>query len=380
MMSKTISAMFSILTFLLLESAYASNIADITVDEMGIPFLLDDEGHVWAFRKPLTSEEPIKLPHLEHIKKIAPYIAIDTEGRVFTWSLKDSLMREDQDVIVEAGYTAPKRREDLQGVTFVAHSLNHFFAVVGNKEIVEWLEIRKKRSFEIEGYGPTRKVVSRAGIKAIAAAPGKMERVVAEPAPYGLVALFDDGMVMGWGITSTGQLAKEAGAPGIVLTQSPGAIGIAVNAFHTVVLTEDGVPKFWGGCDLYGRDGNGHIWTHGHVLGVDGYLTDVMGMALAQDIVWGSDTGNPDVYIRHDGTVWLAFAPLPEGAPAFLCGHKYKNVNYRQAQQLPVGNASSVKTATSRGVVYVLDADHTLWTTAGSWMNTKLRVVPVNLK
>jgi len=386
-MKSNLNSSFYILILLLLfvGHAQASNIVEITVDELGIPFVLDDEGHVWGFRKPFSLEEPVKLPHLEHIKKIAPYIAIDADGRVFTWGIKDSLVQEDQNSIAKAGYTAPKRVENLQGVTMVAHSLNHFFAVINNQEIVEWLEIRKKRGYEIESYGPIRKIISRAGVKAIAASPGEIERVVAEPYPYGLVALFDDGTVMGWGITSTGQIVKEAATPSIELTKSPWAIGIAMNAFHTVILSAQGVPQFWGGCDLYGRGLGGRPWKYGHVQGVDGYVTDVKGMALAQHRVlgptgWGSDNDKQDVFIKHDGTVWLAYAPIPENTPGFECSQDNRTIKYRQAQQLLAGKAAAVQVAVGWSNILMLDADHNLWLSQGSYMHTEFRKVMINLK
>lgn len=384
---------FSFLFFLLsffAGSAYASNIVEITVDEIGIPFVLDDEGQVWGFRKPYSLEEPIKLSNLNHIKKIAPYIAVDTEGRVFTWSIDDAEVETVEGEITEAGYTTPQRFGDMKGVTLVAHSMNHFFAVINNQEIVEWLIIRKENKpgggFGVEGYGPIKKIISSPGVKAIAAAPGTMARIVAEPAPYGLVALFDDGTVMGWGISSSGQIVKDANTPSILLTKSPGAVGIAMNDFHTVILSAQGVPQFWGGCDLYGRDGNGgHPWTHGSVHGAEGYVADVIGMAIAQDINigvaggWGNDNGTPDVFIKRDGTVWIAYAPIPENTPNFDCG-QYKTANPRQAVQVSAGKAIAVQVATARGFIFMLDADHKLWTTPSNLMVTKFSNVPLNIK
>ena len=354
-------------------SAYAANIVQITIDEMGIPFVLDDKGHVWGFREPRGLQHPIKLPNLEHIKRIAPYIALDDEGRVFTWGIDDNKVNADQGEIIEAGYTEPQRFGDLKGVTMIAHSMNHFFAVVDNQEILEWIVIRKGNEpgggFGIEGYGPVRSLISRSGIVGIAAAPGTMERVVSEPAPFGLVALFADGEVIGWGINSSGQILREANSNSVLLTKLPGAIGIAMNAFHVVVLTASGVPRFWGGCDIYGRDGqdSGRLWTYGSVHGTDGFVSDVIAVALAQDINtggaggWGNDNNVPDVFLKRDGTVWIANAPLPTGAPNIACGQYNSQIDYQQEVQIAAGKTKATQVITSTGRIIMLDADHQLW-------------------
>ena len=66
-------------------------VEQIAVDDNGILFLLDNSGHVWGFsRKPIENSNVIypliRLPNLSGIKQIAPYIALDNSGNVFTWS------------------------------------------------------------------------------------------------------------------------------------------------------------------------------------------------------------------------------------------------------------------------------------------------------
>lgn len=306
---------FFVLTLLLFfaHPVHASNITAITVAPMKIPFLLDDEGQVWAFRKPLSFEEPIKLPNLNHITKIVPYIAVDSSGQVFTWSLNVADSQWDESGISKATYTAPQRVENLQGVTSVAYSDMHLVAVIEGRDIVDLEVLRDPRSFRVTGYGPIKTVISRKGVKAVAVASRpkimSIKGAVYKPASESLVALFDDGTVMGWGITPTGRTTEDGIGQNILLTRSPGAIGVAVNAAHTVILPASGVPLFWGGCDLFGTDRNGHPWTSGNVVGADGYVVDVIGMGIAE----GNDNVLPDVFIKRDGTVWAAYAPSPPG-------------------------------------------------------------------
>lgn len=44
-------------------SAHAANIVQIVVDETGIPFVLDDNGHVWGFKDPRALQNPVRLPN-----------------------------------------------------------------------------------------------------------------------------------------------------------------------------------------------------------------------------------------------------------------------------------------------------------------------------
>jgi alpha-tubulin suppressor-like RCC1 family protein len=368
------------------QSVNAANIVQIAVDELGILFALDDEGHVWGARNVECSCDYIKLPNLENIKTIEPYIAVDSKGTVFTWSIDDSKVDTVEGGISQVGFSMPKRVENLQDVTMVAHSMGQFFAVIKNQEIVRWVERRKERGFGIDGYGAIQKVISRDGVKGISVAPGNLTRFVTESEPYWMVTLFEDGIVMGWGVTSSGQISEAADNQPVTLAISKGATGIAMNAFHTVILTADGRTQFWGGCDMFGRDFNGgHPWKYGNVFGVDGYVSDVVQMALAQDINtgtggWGDDNNIQDVFIKRDGTVWGAYAPIPEAVPlpAYACSRYSKQSDYRVSKQLSVSKAAAKQVATSKGVVFMLDSDGKLWSTNGSWMNTKFREVPLH--
>ncbi len=352
--------------------AFASDVVAITVAPMSIPFLLDDHGDVWAFRKPLSFEGAIKLPNLRGIKKIAPYIAVDAKGQVFTWSLNTVNSRWDETGISKAVYSTPQQVANLQGVTQIAYSGNHFVAVVEDKDIVHWEELHDPRSFRVTGYGAIKTVISRKGVKAVATASrpaiilqtGELYKSTTET----LVALFDDGTVMGWGITPIEISQDSASWQGVVLTKVPSATDIAINDAHTIILTADGTPLFFGGCNKYvAKDPNGHPWSSSSV---NGYVIDVKSMSVSE----GNDNALPDAFIKRDGSVWVAYAPSPSGiyCPA-LQGDK------RQYWQLTAGVAAATQVV-GGNPIFMLDADHKLWTTAGSWMNTKFHAIPINLR
>lgn len=373
-MGVTLRSSFVVLILLLFaHSAQASNIVEIAVAPRDIPFLLDDEGQVWAFRKPQFLEEPIKLPNLNHIKKIAPYIAVDTSGRVFTWSLNTVKTDWDQESISEAVYNVPQKVDGLQGVTSIASSgYDYFVAVVGNKEIRDWSTIQDKPGAGTVTNGPIRTVISRAGVKAVAATSRpkvvSIKGAILKPVTETMVALFDDGTVMGWGITPSEPATEEATRNGMLLTKLPGAAGIAMNDVHTVILSADGVPIFWGGCGPYvAKDSNGHPWSPS---GVNGQVVEIKEMAINQ----GNDNVLPDAFIKRDGSVWAAYAPSPVDKDCIRSGG-----DKRRAWQLTAGAAAAIQVAAADSI-FMLDAERKLWTTAGSWMNTKFHSVMINLK
>jgi hypothetical protein len=380
-----ISNLISIAVLLLLllsaRPVHASNIVDIAVDEWGIPFVLDDRGHVWGFRKPLEFGEPVKLPNLEHIKKIAPYIAVDADGRVFTWSINDAEVEMIEDRIDKVGYTAPQRFGDLQGVTLVAYSIRHFVAVIDNRDIVGWVGIPPPMGvgFGIDGYGPIRKVISRKGVKAIAATTGGKMIPVAGGIPYlkeffGLAALFDDGAVMGWGITPTGGVAEQADTQGVLLTKVSDATALAMSGKYTVILAANGTPHFWDECgEGFTKTPEGLLLPLSGVDGTKGYLTDVTGMALTLN-------GAGAAFIKRDGTVWFALYPLPPPFHDRLCPHNPAVYYHRPMQQLPAGKAAAVRAAAGNHFLYMLDADHRLWSAPQNFGPKEFHNIPINLK
>lgn len=350
-----------LLTWLaLLAPAQAANIVQIAMSSENIPFLLDDKGQVWAFQDPLHVDKPIKLPNLINIKSIAPYMALDAHGQVFTWNLNLVESGSDQGELNDAVYTPPQKVEGLQGVTLIASSdEHHFAAVIGDKEIVHW-----RTTLHSSGAATNNSILvvaSRAKVKGLSFTNSR------------LAALFDDGAILAW-------KTKILGAPNdndwesVLQIQSPEAKTVAISSTHIVALLENGLTRFWGGCDFDGKDIRGKPWTPERIDGAEGLVTGVTEMGINP----GNDNAIPDVFIKRDGTVWEAYAPLPKGMTGTSCYRSERDKE--QFWQLTAGSAAAVQVIAVGKSILMLDADHKLWTTADSWQNTKFRNAQLNLK
>ena len=330
---------------------HGSSITDVVIDSPGVPFLLDDRGHVWAFQKPLSFEGLMRLPNLRNIKQIAPYIALDKDGRVFTWSLdKTTEMTGPDDV--NAAYTMPAMVKGLSSITRVAYESNRFVVVKEDKTIIEWVAIPAKVGFGTAGYGNFRTIHEREGIRAIGLSTS------------GTVALFKDGVVLGWGLSQTGQTRKDAAEQRISFPVPSSVLSVYLNNFHTAILTESGPVILWGGCDLDGHDFNRqNTGPFGVVTGVEGPVADVVTVAMS-----GNDNVWPDVFLKRDGSVWAAFAPLPPDTHYNFCSR-----GGVKPWRLTGMTAAATAIATNGRVILALGADHTLWV-AGELGNTLSKI------
>lgn len=367
------------LIFLLLlffaHSVYASNIMQIAVGEENIPFMLDDEGQVWTFRQPLPFQpvEPYKLENLNHIKKIAPYIAIDDKGQVFTWRLHPLKTYWDENGLVEAVYTTPQQVEGLQGVTQVASSSDGYFvAVIGDKEIVDWMVGWDKAGSGTVIKGVTRKVASRPGVKSVAAlwSPEDLgwKKLNLDTPESSLVALFDDGSVIGWGIQATGIPFRNANWNELLLTKSPGATKISLKINHTIILTAGGEMQYLGGCG--GININGQRYSQVNTSILKGEVADVVEMSPGGYY-------RPGAFIKRDGSVWVAYAPAPPGMLGKDCYQK--DIKRGQFWKLPAGKAAAVQVA-ARNSIFMLDAEHQLWVAQDNPRGTRFHNLNINLK
>jgi alpha-tubulin suppressor-like RCC1 family protein len=384
-MGRHLSKFFALLMLVLvyLPSAHAANAIQVAMDGRGVPFVLDNEGHVWAFRHPLNFGSSFKLPKLEHIKKIAPFVAVDDQGRVFTWSINEATTQRDEDgLVTEVAYTLPHRTEGLRGVTMVASSstnfgiLNslgtHYLAVIGNKEIVDWTVHQDAVSGALS-YGPIRKVISREGVKAIATASwGGFIPTLSKPdvmdMANGEVALFDDGTVMGWGINQAGQTVtprwnkaitleewktrKAAAQKGVMITRSLGAIDVAMDTGHIVILTAKGIPQYWGGCAFESYQ---YSPSMGVAKGADGNIDGAVSMAVMSKSIFSKyDYVDADLYIKKDGSLWVAYAPSLPDVPDYCLGSTDRT---KKTWSVTLGTAPVVQISR----YLALDADHRVW-------------------
>jgi hypothetical protein len=387
-----------VLGWLVLQAtAHAANIIQIAADEHDIPFLLDNDGHVWGFRDPWTfsggPDEPpappnlrrlVKLPNLEHIKKIAPYIAIDKEGQAFTWTIDKAEFFEGY--VVDASYTKPKRVGDLKGITSIAYSVGHFAAVINNQDVVEWAAVKPYKTgsygevIGFDNYGPVKKLFSQKGIKDISTT-----NLIAEAGKfnlsYGLEVLFDDGTLMGWGVTPTGQVSKTSSYQSVSLGKFSEPLGLSMNISHTIILSANGIPSFLGECDVVKKYADGHLAQQVGIHTADGNLADVIKIGT---VINHNDDYNPDAFIKRDGSVWFEFAPIPTSLPGYSkCSPFDPSMYYRNAEQVYAGKAAAVQIVKGNFVYFMLDADHNLWSIGVNEFRYKkksFRSVPVDLK
>jgi alpha-tubulin suppressor-like RCC1 family protein len=355
---------------ILLTTAQAANIVQIAMDEKNVPFFLDNNGHVWALNNIGDYLHLVKLPNLEHIKMIAPYIAVDSNGSVFTWSIDDLKIDTDQGNLVVLGYTTPKKFGNISRVTSVAYSARHFVTVVDSSEILDWIEIPSgiRDNYGTKSYGPVRRISTQGGIKAIAAAT-KGEtvptgRLAFNKYSYGLVALFDDGTVMGWGITPTGQVSNDgistdAVTPSVLLAKFPDATGLAMNERRTIILQSNGKPLFWGECEVVEKDQNDNLIPKSGVHSVEGSMTDVIGITISRN-----DDMFPDMFIKHDGTLWSERAPVPTSfSYQAACSKIPSNQYFLKHEQVPFYDVhpSVLQVVTNESFTIALDENHELW-------------------
>ncbi len=299
----------SALAFFIALPVQAASFIQIAMASNDIPFFLDDKGQVWAFQNPQNFEQLVKLPNLSHIKRIAPYIALDEEGHVFIWSLDQTKSNWGPDGLEEAIYSEPYQVKDLKDVTMIASSdWNHFAAVIGKKDIVSWEQTPEKTVSAGIHYGAIRKVSTRDGVRAISVHTS-------------VIALFDDGSVVKFG--------KEDDGKGTLLTQLPGAQDVIQNTVHTVILTSNGEAQFLG----------------------EEKVSNVVALSLAHN-----DTFISDLFIKRDGSILEMRAPyLSDETDQSL------RVRRKNAWQLKAGSAPVVQVTRGANCLMALDAEHKLW-------------------
>jgi hypothetical protein len=331
----------------------------------GVAFLLDSNGHVWTLRKTIDmNETPIrafKLSNLKGITKLAPYIAIDKSGRVFTWALDEKTLlpdpntppeeRNPEDVNIVC--TTPTPVRDVNNATLVAYDDNHFVVVENDKDILEWhrmpvqkQEPTKKGALNLKEFmgserlGPIKKIYSHDGVKSLAITGRSV------------IALFNDGQILGWGLTQAGQTCGDTKSK-IVSFDIPDAENVYLNDFRTIVLRKDGHLIYYGGC------GFNHDIPQGVITNAIGKISNVKELTMSSnDSFW------PDLFIKKDGSVWQSYAPVPSGFENTWCGryaHWAETAWSKGVRQVDVSVPALKVVATYQNNYLVLGEDHHLW-------------------
>jgi hypothetical protein len=350
---KTTLAFFLLVMVTLFLAAHLSfaasedvGVAGITIgaNRGGTPFILDTKGDVWAFSQPFDLSGLIKLPNLHHIKKIAGYMALSEDGHVYTWALgeKSEAPSEDQ---LNAIYTNPKQVTDLHDVSDIASSGYHYVALKGHNFVYEW-----------DGdFSQAKNPVLRPKL----VYTGENIRAVATSNRTTL-ALVSDKTIIGWGWNQHAQLGSND--PSFVSSDDPRTIDapetitkIYVTSLHTIALSNIGHVYYWGDCNqVLGLKPEGIIAKRGPV----DHVVDMSAEILEDD-------GYPQVFIKKDGSVWLAYAPSPENikqCQSLSPIDSFKTPSYQlQGGAIKATAATIVNNPGTPYSILLLGADHSLW-------------------
>ena len=123
---------------------------------------------------------------------------------------------------------------------------------------------------------------------------------------WSTIALLEDNTIVGWGYNAQDQLGTDrathisSDAPA-TFTIPEAITKIYMTTFHTVALSSSGHAFFWGCC------------TQINTLKAEGLKAAIGSVDNISDIAIAKRDDNifPDVFLKHDGSVWLAYAPAP---------------------------------------------------------------------
>ena len=301
-----------------LQNAYATEnitIEQITVDRSDTPFFLDNKGNVWAYQKPLINEKLIQLSGLKNIVHLAPYVAVDRDGYVYTWGYSvtgDKRNGFKNSIFVD--YTPSIKVDGLKNIIYVAYNAGHFAAIDQFGHIFHWYasartqeQNRYSSSFawQLINWDGTNEM-DYSTMRMIASDKEAIKIVINF---RGILALNKDGSVYGWGISPTGQeiVSNEPLSDKVDfnISESYKVTDISLNQYHSAFISE-GKAHFYGGCDLGGKDYNNRLWSGGAVMDYVMPLEHLKSLSLSVD-----DNKIEDVFLDEDGRLWKMFAPPP---------------------------------------------------------------------
>jgi hypothetical protein len=358
-------------------------VEQIAVDDSGILFLLDNSGHVWGFsRKPIENSNVIypliRLPNISGIKQIAPYIALDASGNVFTWSHASD----------PAGppFSIPVQYMGIQNVTSIFPeslaveaqlddiedhpSISKYVVLVNNQDIFQ-IAIDE----DGEQHSP-KKIYSSNEIKSIAVSGSNKNEIL-----QNIVVLLKDGDLLNISIPSprrerqnkhshrTGTLSTsippavdESTTEAIQISKLgnfPSATEVSVNSAHTLLLNESGRIVYLGDCDAVEKNNDGKWISIEGVKKMESLSTDVAKLEFHSG---KHDDVFSNALIKKDGSIWLDSPPSPTGYGRVRGCAEIRQVEYAKApDQLFIGQSPPKQIYFGDRKYYVLDANHDLW-------------------
>ncbi|MES2772175.1 MAG: hypothetical protein V4623_09460 [Pseudomonadota bacterium] len=323
---------------------------DVVIDEEGTPFLLDDQGEVWAYRKPATFEGLFKLPNLKNIVKLAPFMAVDKDGQLFIWRFDEkTVFTVNFWTEIDAVYTEPEPLVGFDHVTQITSTgAEHFVFVQNNVDIYELRAqpIPERSSsthlfnYQFLGYQPIKKIHSRSGVKSVALVG------------YGIAALYDDGTVLGWPDNKDKKLVHPLPEGTRFSFKAPApAESIHLTSNQALLLTKQGRLAFIGGCPVMGNPfNNGSYDSWAFVQNKNGIEENLTQVAI--------DAGISDIYfLKRDGSVWRSNSTslYQEGHPERCAREPSRN------QKIKGLKVPAQKIAAGGFAILALGKDHSLW-------------------
>jgi hypothetical protein len=313
-------------------AANATTISQVTSGT--VPFLLDEKGDVWAFKKPLSLAEPFKLPVLHNVKKIAPFMALTQSGEVYTWDLTS--MEDTADGRTQ--YTTPVLKKTLSGITDIAASNNHFVAVKDNV-IFEWRTLLPPPGASI----PQPELM-------ITLPDVTLPETAVTMSDMNVAILFQHTLAIGYGYNTMGTAGdRKVQLPmRLNLPQKTQKIFADKSAF--IAITEDGHALVWLPC--YSKDKS-------ECVKGDTYpLSDIIDVS-------GGNENSYYVFLKKDGTLWQGD----------LSNRKNRDQEPHQLMGMDVPAKVIATSDEGEGIDYnilAVGGDHSLW--AGSYSGVMKKI------
>jgi hypothetical protein len=270
----------------------------------GTPFILDNNGHVWAFARPYTADGLEQLPGLKDIKKIVPFGAIDEYGNVYTWGFdvnKSSWLNDGDGnpLGLNAIYTYPHMVKGVKKVIDLAAENYHFLALLSDGDVVEWGKNVDSLPPSWADFDFSRRVEVSETPKKLVHLKNVISLFVGRKYEF---ILCGDGNLYAWGKIDISQykesLTKKSSTPQI-MSIGPGATEVSSNGDFIVASFSNGPVHYWG--RWAGKPSSLDTKT------LDNFVDDIDNVKKIVAV----DTGGlvPIIYIQKNGHAVLTPAP-----------------------------------------------------------------------
>lgn len=336
----------------------------ITIVQLAIgtsrsPLLLDSNGHVWHLEK----DKYVRFKNLEGIVKITSTMALDKNGDVYIWD--ESILYEYESTT--SAYSEPFKHPKLHDVTQIYENDGNSIVVVKDRDILGFEFASKPFRTTKEPTGDLVHTITAVSGEPVSLGSFDSIKKVAFDVwtnwttgdkefeeKYSLLVLDGNGTVHGYGLSPTWQASNSDKS--FKTLDLARVKDIAINQYHIVAITEDGNAHYFGGCDLFGRNSGGVLTTGG----LDDMVSPIANLATIE--ITAGDNNGKNLFLKNDGTVWLAYAPLPKNRQKRECASDSRKDRDIDAEPLQAGKPPVIQI----GRDYVMDSNHEIWI-LGNW-------------